>query len=311
MRLLLACLVLLSGLAQAQDENYTAPRTEHGFPDLQGLWLTSFATMTERPPGITDLVVPPEIAEEISANVFNMFASGNADPDFELVGQLPLLMINGEYRSSVITSPADGQIPFNENGERLTQRADELFFSGYDGPEQRDLSERCLLGMSGPPITALPIRMPRKFVQTENYLMMYAEDAAGLRIIKIGEAEPNPGRRTLAGYSVGEWQGDTLVVTTTHIRADYPYRFNVPRSIVVSEDTVITEWFTRQSDELLHYAYEVVDNSLYTEAWRGEFVMTAMEGGSYAYECHEGNYSLPGILRGGIVDRLRAETETD
>jgi hypothetical protein len=42
----------------------------------------------------------------------------------------------------------------------------------------------------------------------------------------------------------------------------------------------------------------VTDESLFTRAWKGEMVLRPAEGRIFEYACHEGNYSLPGILAG-------------
>ena len=53
--------------------------------------------------------------------------------------------------------------------------------------------------------------------------------------------------RSVEGHSTGRWEGDTLVVTTTHLRAEDPARDVVsPRPLVVSPDTRVTERFTRR-----------------------------------------------------------------
>ncbi|HAG72312.1 MAG TPA: hypothetical protein DCL66_08935, partial [Gammaproteobacteria bacterium] len=62
--------------------------------------------------------------------------------------------VNGEARTSWITYPESGRIPFSEQGNVLRQ-ANRAVFSGNDGPEGRALGERCLIGFGstgGPPM---------------------------------------------------------------------------------------------------------------------------------------------------------------
>jgi hypothetical protein len=42
----------------------------------------------------------------------------------------------------------------------------------------------------------------------------------------------------------------------------------------------------------------VDDPATFTQVWRGELVFRPIKGALLEYACHEGNYSLPGILAG-------------
>lgn len=101
------------------------------------------------------------------------------------------------------------------------------------------------------------------------------------------------------GYSTGRWEGDTLVVTTTGFRPDHAMRSGFGRHMLISPETTIEERFTRVSETELNYFFTLTDATLYSQPWSGEFSLFAHAGPIYEYACHEGNYSLPGILRGG------------
>ena len=63
---------------------------------------------------------------------------------------------------------------------------------------------------------------PRKFVQTPKLLVILYEASSGIRQIfmdgrKAPTGDPQP---WYYGYSTGRWEGDTLVVETTHMRED-------------------------------------------------------------------------------------------
>jgi hypothetical protein len=86
----------------------------------------------------------------------------------------------------------------------------------YDNPEQRPLSERCLLGFgstSGPP--ALPdyfYNDMHQIVQTSDSILIVTEMIHDARIVRMnGQHLPKNMRRWL-GDSVGPWVGDRLVV---------------------------------------------------------------------------------------------------
>ncbi|HJL54252.1 MAG TPA: hypothetical protein QF695_16695, partial [Arenicellales bacterium] len=44
--------------------------------------------------------------------------------------------------------------------------------------------------------------------------------------------------------------------------------------------------------------FTVEDPSVWTGPWSGEYVWQASDDRVYEYACHEGNYSMGGILRG-------------
>jgi len=64
---------------------------------------------------------------------------------------------------------------------------------------------------------------PRKIIQTPGEIVIIYESNYGLRhIYTDGREAPPPGDQDVTpywyGYTVGKWEGDTLVATTTHIR---------------------------------------------------------------------------------------------
>ena len=63
------------------------------------------------------------------------------------------------------------------------------------------------------------------------------------------DGRPHPSKNalhTFGGFSTGTWEGNTLTVKTTHMKAGYLRRNGVP----ASANTVITEHFTRHEDVL-------------------------------------------------------------
>ena len=136
-------------------------------------------------------------------------------------------------------------------------------------------------------------------------MLIVSEDAVGLRTIHLSDAPVPESLRTDEGYSVGRWENETLVVETTHFRAADPSRTVIGRPLVISPRSKITERFTRVSETELFYQFTVDDDQLYTLPWTGEFSMTRSDARTYEYACHEGNYSLPNILRGGQAEAQR------
>jgi hypothetical protein len=302
MRALLFCLSLATCLfgtvilAQA-PESYQVPRTEFGQPDFQGVWSTVFNTMLERP-GEMPLVLPPEQAAGFAAVVSQNLGDNN-DPDVDRFGPPTLAMVNGSFRSSVVVYPESGILPYNELGTQMSSYDYFKGSSGFDHPEERPGVERCIEAWGSPPMRAFMYQLFHGFVQTEDKIAIVSEEAVALRVIHMdGYIRPDA-IRSFEGHSVGHWEGDTLVVETTHYSDVNPARATIGRPMLISSAAKVTERFTRTSESELNYQYTVEDPTYYTEPWKGEFSFTRDDSGHiYEYACHEGNYSMVGALRG-------------
>jgi hypothetical protein len=301
---LAAGIVASVSLGAQEPSPYTPPRTEHGHPDFQGFWATEFLTGLERPPFAQALVANPEQAKTIVAT-FRSGAPALVDPDFHLHNIQELARVKGEYRTSIIVDPTDGNMPFTQAGLDVATAVERRASQEFDGPEQRPLAERCLENLGYAPMRSVPVFLPRQIVQTRDYVAIMSEDAIGLRVIHLPGAPQRGGVPSVEGSSAGRWDGDTLVVETTRLRAGHPAREVDGRPLVISANTKITERFTRVSDRELFYRFTVEDAALYTQPWSGEFSMTRFDGRVFEYACHEGNYSLPNILRGGQAEAAK------
>lgn len=304
---LLISLATSSSLFAQQPPPYKVPRTEYGQPDFQGAWATAFLTMMERMPGVGALVLSPNeargLAEKMAANLPAL-----VDPDALIYNIRTLAVVKGEHRTSMVVDPLDGKIPFTPAGLALSAQIQARDRDRFDNVEERPLAERCLENLGYPPMRAVPVVLPRFIVQTRDELVIVSEDSSGPRIIHLG-GKPGPRTvRSIGGYSVGRWEGDTLIVETTHLRADYPARSAPGRPMVISRNTRITERLTRVSPTELFYRFTVEDPELYTQPWSGEFSMTRFESPIFEYACHEGNYSLTNALRGQRVLEQIANT---
>jgi len=103
---------------------------------------------------------------------------------------------------------------------------------------------------------------PIEFVDQGRQISLRIEEYDTVRTIHL---EPAPGARpapSLLGYSVGEWQGDTLVVKTTGSSWQHFDTVGLPLSL----DAEITEAFAVSDDgRRLNYRLEVIDPATFTE----------------------------------------------
>ncbi|MEX0738764.1 MAG: hypothetical protein WD071_05440 [Pseudohongiella sp.] len=310
---LTALLVCLPGYSA--EEAYEPPRTPGGKPDFQGLWTNASITTLQRNDRYDKLVLDPdEVAAVTAAHPQNVrqatddnlqagelldgsdLGMGRGYNAFWIDPGSSFGVVKGEHRTSWITEPADGRIPYSEEGQQL-RREFRAHFSSNDGPEGRSLGERCLIGFGGtggPPMLNVLYNNNYQFVQTDDYLMILVEMNQDARIIPInGEHRPAELQQWL-GDSVGWWEGDTLVVETRHL---HPQQAGGAQ-VNLSDEGRVIERFTRYSDDQILYEFEVEDPVYYTQVWRGEMSFNTSDARLYEYACHEGNYGLPGILAG-------------
>ncbi len=308
----------MSAHAQARDgAQWVVPRTPDGHPDLQGNWTNVTLTPFQRAQGRGPVFTPEEVADiervtdgcparpgsaECGRTVAETsdsnerFLSGREYNEVYWDRGSRVAIINGEPRSSLITNPPDGRIPSltPEARERRRERfASRPEFGPYDNPENRPLAERCIVSFgsnAGPPISPNgAYNNNYTIVQTADFVMIHTEMVHDTRIIRLGEPDPLPeGIRPWFGDSWGRWEGDALVVETTNLN---------PLQSYSSEGAKVIERFTRTDENTILYEFTVDDPS-YTQQWGGEVPFKRFDNLLYEYACHEGNYSLAGVLSG-------------
>ena len=324
---LLLCTALAFSNAQAQN---TAR------PDLEGVWSNASLTNLTRRSGVESLIVSAEEARVMAASVPIGGIEGGFD-DGDGVNNTPdaaaddfgsraynnfwvdpgsnLALVKGEYRTSYIINPENGQVPRLENPTTDFQRTN--FGSRYltgignaDGPEALPLSERCILseGKAGPAMRSGLYNNTYQFVQTDDYVMIDVEQMHDARIIptfnSAEEARANRRPEVLLQYmgdSVGWYEGDALIVETINVNPQQMQQ----SSTAITENGKVTERFIRYSDNEIVYRFTVEDSDLYSQPWTAELSFHTSDGHLYEYACHEGNYSMPGTLAG--ARRLEAE----
>ena len=295
-------------------------------PDLSGVWTNSSLTGLTRPPQIDGLVIDPEQAEHLaSTNFHNVRAAADeelSDPNKaapEVLERLPSVgnynaywvepgtrygVVDGEIRSSWIIDPADGQIPFTAAALAMfeQQRAQRQSMAG---PEVLSVGERCLLGFGGtggPPMLNVLYNNYYRFLQTPEHLLILVEMVHDARIVRLGGQHGPSSRQHWLGDSVGHFEGDTLVVSTTHFHPERAVSGPLP----LSSNAVVEERFRRESEDVLYYAFRIDDPVLYTQPVRGEMSFRRRDEQVFEYACHEGNYAMPAMLKGARM--LEAES---
>jgi len=218
--------------------------------------------------------------------------------------------VGGEIRTSIVVDPPSGRLPpYNEAARKRIAAARATPTSAaaerldgtaqppgaHDNPEQRPLSERCLLGFgstSGPP--ALPdyfYNDLHQIVQTPDSIMILTEMVHDARIVRMNAPHLPKNIRRWMGDSVGHWEGDTLVIDTTNFTDKTRFRGS-------TESLHVIERLTRLDGNTLLYSFTIEDPDTWDRPWTGEYTWPATTKPIYEYACHEGNYALTSVLRG-------------
>jgi hypothetical protein len=303
MRSVIATIAVCAALpAYAQD----IPRTPQGKPDFQGVWSAEFLTPMERPDDFTDLIIPPDKAEDARKKMLPDFGEVY-DPELDYSFPTTLLEMNGELRSSIIVTPADGKLP-------LTALARATLKSGkpnFDDPEMRPGSERCVDSLIHPPLRAISHVIPFQVVQTPDAIVFSIEDIDPVRIIGFNAPALPDAVRTRAGQSRARWEEDTLIVETDHFAVSDPAGILGRDAALVTEDSRVTERFRLVSPDAILYQFTIDDPSLYRTPWLGEYILTRNADPSYEYACHEGNHALANILTAARMGKQEEKKKPD
>ena len=318
----------LSVPAGAQPAN-DAPRLPDGTPDLQGVWDFRTLTPLQRPDdraGQAELTA--EEAAELEAAAVQRAVEADR-PSEVRTEPLPAGGDVGAYnnfwfdrgagivddrRTSLIVDPPDGRVPAalpdTDRQGPGAEAARPVRFRvggiGADGPEDRGLAERCLLGFNtGPPIVPGGYNQNIQIFQTADHVVILNEMVHDSRIVPLDGRAPLPGGlRQWLGSSRGRWEGDTLVVETTNFRPDTAsFSPSVVASIGSGATLNLIERFSRIDENTLLYEFTVDDPVTFTRPFTAALPMkrgSAM----FEYACHEGNYGMQNLLSGARAEEL-------
>jgi len=332
--LILSAFTAISGAAVAQqDSDYEVPRTEYGQPDLQGVWNFSSDIPMQRPQrfGTQQFLSQEEIAEQrariersreaADAAAAQRVVDPDAPPETDNPGGYNDFWIESAglgdvVRTSHIVYPEDGRIPeavegaprqFGGLGPDIPGERPVRYVVGgiaKDGPEDRGLSERCIVGFnSGPPFTPSLYNNNVQIFQSRDTAVIMTEMIHDARIVPLGDKpELDDDIRLWSGDSRGWWEGDTLVVETRNCNG-YRQTFSSTGS---NKDMVLTERFTRVAFDIVDYEFTIDDPSTFTDKITAIVPMHKVDGQLYEYACHEGNYGMVNILRGERMEEARA-----
>ena len=304
--------------ALAQSGGWTAPRTAWGVPDIQGIWTNATLTPVERPAAMAGQEV---LTAEEAAAFETSSAEARAASDRFIPGNVGAYnqfwmdsgkVVTGDRRTSLVTDPADGRIPWTPAGrERLASDSARYGVGPFDSYTDADTGERCLT--DGLPFVPLQgYNMNYHVLQSEGWVVMLNEMFHEFRLIPTDGRAHVPARvGQWLGDSRGRWEGDTLVVETAAFADKSRYLWRATWR-AARPGLRLVERLTRVDDETLDYEFTMTDPDMFTRPWTARVPMTTdhasrgvTSGPMYEYACHEGNYGLLNIMRGARAEDAR------
>ena len=317
---ILAC--ASAGLLFAQSsKQYQSFRTEYGHPDLQGVWNFSSNIPMQRDQrfGVREFLAPDELQEVRQGCYKKAQAAARASGDDSVVPAFALFELISydfwEERWNWRTNP-----PLCLSSQALAEavNGNEFLYSGRvdiqgfrpvrfviggigrDGPEDRGLSSRCLVGFNaGPPFVPSRYNNNVQIFQGKDAVVIMTEMIHDARIVPLSnEKHLDDSIRLWSGDSRGWWEGETLVVQTKNFNG-LRQTFNFTGS---NKEMILTERFTRLAYDQLEYAFTIDDPATFSDKISAVVPMTKVAGQIYEYACHEGNYAMTNILRGARIE---------
>ena len=296
---------------------WETPRTGWGEPDLQGIWTNATLTPIERPDGLGDKAV---LTDEEAAEFEVRSAESRAASDRFVLGNVGAYNqfwmdggknVTGDRRTSLITDPPDGRIPWTPDARRRLESDLARYGVGpFDTYEDADTGERCLT--DGLPLVPLQgYNMNYHILQSPGWVVILNEMFHEYRTIPVdGRAHLREGVGQLLGDARGWWDGDTLVVETSNFsdKRDFLWRATWRAARPALH---LIERFTRVDEDTIDYEFTMTDPTMFTRPWTARLPMTTDQvsrgvtsGPMFEYACHEGNYGLLNIMRGARVEEL-------
>lgn len=148
--------------------------------------------------------------------------------------------------------------------------------------------------------------------QTPGYVVLFNEMIHETRVVPLNGRPHIPDTiRQWTGDPRGRWEGDTLVLETTHLsdRTNYggtafgdPYH----RIPLLGASMHLVEGFRRVDANTIAYEFTVDDPTTFSRPWSVAMPMRRTDVPLYEFACHEGNRGLAGIIRMTRFDEARS-----
>jgi len=212
------------------DLSARTPRAANGKPDLSGVWRTAFDSRSEN--------------ERLFGRGVSAFIEPGDDPS-----------VFSKYFLDIL-------VDFPPNASPMRPAAVELFKRNAAN-KANSSSARCL--PQGLPRTDINNYQPFKIIQTPGIIaVLYEVDNSYRQIYTDGRPLPVDPQPTWGGYSIGRWDGDTLVVDAAGFNAETWLDSNGHPH---SEALRVNERFFRRDFGHMDLTVTIDDPKMYTRPW--------------------------------------------
>jgi len=304
--------------------SWTPPRLDDGHPSLEGVWENNSATPLERPaqfankPRLSDAeladleqrarqLFTPESDAIFGDGLYTALLAQKAAPGLGATGTYSQNWLPDRYfehRTSLIVDPADGKLPpATPAGQQTRRAAAGRFGRGAASAQEMSMQDRCV-HYGFPDLFAAYMSVYR-IVQTPDYVAITMEKIHDTRIIPLnGRPHIASSMKQYLGDARGRWEGDTLVVETTNF---HPNGNPMGGYSTLSDVNLrLVERFKRVAADTIEYTFTVDNPTMWTRPWTATINWKQSKGELLEYACHEGNYSLRGMLSAARAEEAAA-----
>ena len=271
------------------------PRTQWGDPDLRGSWPLDYLAGTPRtrsPQFGTRAFLTDEEYERQFLQAENLLDRYDEEEEANIMAMGHWNERGHPLRqNSLIVEPANGQMPALTEEGRRRQAADKNSNNNdiFDTIDDFGPFDRCMTrGMPSTMLTAA-YNMGIRVWQSPGIVAIQTELIHETRIVHLDGAPPPPHVHFDLGYSVGHWEGDTLVIETTNFR---------PLMTGTNSDQMrMVEHLTLMNPDQVRYEAWVEDPVVLTGPYKIDFPWQRNDDyGLFEYACHEGNVQIRGYI---------------
>jgi hypothetical protein len=294
--------------AQTNRDTTWRARTPWGDPDLHGEWTTEgeYGVPFERPAqfGTRPFLNDEEYAKRMQdVRVRDEQDLVRVDV---LAGPVPGAgapiphwreYSTNSRRTSLVVDPPDGRLPPRTPQARVVQPqtcGSLALGEPCDTYEDYGLGVRCIVHGGGFPDAMIPAvyNANMRITQSPGFVVITYELIHDTRVIPLNASQHpplSPKIRMYMGDAHGRWDGTTLVVETTNLKAG---------TRGSSPGLKLTERFTRTGRDAIQYQVTFTDPATWTAPWTAALDMKKRpdDAGVFEYACHEGNHGMSNML---------------